>query len=166
MMDNEDKLFELKFNVVRSVRYHDFRRRAFDLLNKIITVLLLIFGSGAIAALLQSTPSGKEWALYCAVAAAILGSFNVVLGSSSKIAFYGALKNKHADLLTKIESCKEPTDEKLLELQARYSEIEKDEPSISDALNRISFNQAVDALGLDKKEKKPVSVFDYLLAYF
>lgn len=161
MEDVEEALWTLKFDVVRSIRYHDYRRRAFDLFNKISNVITLLCSSAALFAL-WSPEAQKDVAIFASAIAAVFGVLVVVTNAAEKTAFYGGLKSKHASLLARIENATDGA--ALAVLRNEYRIIESDEPPISESLNKIAYNKAIDALGIDKSKKLPVSKWDYLLA--
>jgi hypothetical protein len=165
-MSPKTQLWNLRFDVVRSVRYHDFRRGAFDLFNKVTTIGILAASSGAVVSLLLAVDSNKQaptFAIWMSAIAAFLSILNIALGSPTKISLYTNLKNKHSALLRKVELA-QPEEAQILALREEYDKIESEEPDISDAVNRIAYNKAVDAVGADQAQKRPVGIFTYLAA--
>jgi hypothetical protein len=160
-MSPEERLEALRFNVARSLRYHDKRRAFFDLLGKALQMLALLGSSAAVLALVKESQSEFFAVLFSAVAA---GSslLNLVIGTTSKLEAYTKLKNRFLDLEGKIEAVRVADEETVQRLQDERYQIEKDEPAISNWLNKVVYNETVDALGYDQTHKHSVRWYHHL----
>ena len=150
-----EKLEELRFNVARSLRYHDKRRAFFELLGKTLQFSALVGSSAAVLALVRE--SGSDWlAVVFAAIAAVASLLNLVIGTSTKYETYTKLKNRFIDLQARIDEIQEPTEEEVAKVMKERHVIEKEEPSISIWLNKVCYNETVDALGYDVSAKRPI----------
>lgn len=159
----------LRFNVARSIRYHDKRRGYFDFLGKFLQYVSLLGSSAAVATLIGSTMPEFDVAtitikvpLLISAATACVTLLNLMIGCAGKMESHTKFRNQFHDLMIAIDEVGEPAVEDMRKLNRRRVDIEKEEPSISDWLNKLMFNETVDALGYDPSERKPVCFYYYL----
>lgn len=160
-MDVERALDELRFNVARSVRYHDKRRAFYESMGKGLQLVSLLGSSAAVIALLKDLNTDSAALVFSAVAAST-GLLNLVIGTSGKLEVYTKLKNRFLDLQARVEAVQEPTEAVLSKLIEDRYQIEKEEPGISVWINKICYNETIDALGYDASEKRPVPWYYHL----
>lgn len=146
-----EELFQLQFNLGRSIRYHTKRRKFFDFWDKSTTFSALIFSSTATYGILSA--DNAKTALIAGAIVTVLSSLALVVGFASKARDhfdfakqYGALERR----LIKESLCerllKEVTDEKLA--------IESSEPPILIVLNEMCWNEEARAQGICAEKLK------------
>jgi hypothetical protein len=149
-VDIQAELEDLRFNVARSIRYHDGRRGYFDLMQKTATWISLVASSGAVLAFGDEKTA---LAIGLTVGVAITSALTVGFEFSSKLILYTDLRGRFLELESQIAACTTPNEADIVRLTQLRKEIERGEPTISKALNLIAFNETCDALGRDPKHK-------------
>lgn len=164
-----DDINALRFNVARSIRYHDKRRGYFDFLGKFLQYISLLGSSAAVATLIGATMPEFEFIgitikvpLLISALTACVTLLNLMIGCAGKMENHTKLRNQFHDLMNSIDDVSDATIEDMRKLNRWRVDIEKEEPSISDWLNKLMFNETVDALGYDPCERKPVFFYYYL----
>ena len=162
-MNVKDEIDNLTFEVYFSIFYHDAMRRITDRADKASKILSLVLSSGAVVALLDAVNS-REVALWLAVISAVVTAISVIYGWSTRYVTYSELRARYVLLQTEIEKTPHATSEDVVRLKATRRAIEKDEPPIIHSLTVWAYNTAVDALGHDPKNKRPIPYFGRILA--
>lgn len=155
-------MHDLRFNVARSIRYHDQRRGFFELSQKLSTWLSLIISSGAVLAVLKNN---DQLTLFLTAAVAVISALSVVFQFSTKLIQYTDLKARFLDLESSIAGCTNPTEADVVKFVQARKAIERGEPPISKALNLIIFNDTVDALGMEKEHKAKIGLWQRFCAW-
>ena len=128
---------ELLFDVRKSVRYHDYRRKHYLQLQSIINFLGVVLGSAAFAALQQLEPWNRVFPAGFAVLSAIALVFRV----TEKALLHYHLYQRFIGLEREFLDCSEWSSDTLDELENDKLKIEADEPSVYSALNRLCHNE-------------------------
>jgi hypothetical protein len=83
-MSAEDRLEHLRFDVARSLRYHDKRRGFFETLGKALQLVALLGSSAAVLALVNKSGSDLLPVVFAASAAGA-SLLNLVIGTDGQI---------------------------------------------------------------------------------
>lgn len=149
-MDANSEIEVLRFNVVRSIRYHDKRRGFFDRVSK-FSKIISFFGSTAAAVTILKSWSDLAAAIFAASAAGFT-IVDTICGTAARYTLHTDLKNRFAKLLNDVEIVQKPTEQEIIRLRNMRREIEESEPPVLHVLNSICFNDSVSALGLSESE--------------
>lgn len=140
-----DKQYGLLFDVRRSVRYHDRRRSFFDQLHQFtggLTVLL----AGSVLFDIARPGDSPAWLLALAVIAAVLSTWDMVVGYAARAGVHRDLKKRFASLEMAIVSGG-VSDEAFAAHGLERLRIEQDEPPIYRALDLLCHNELLRAEG-------------------
>ena len=141
----------LRFNIVRSIRYHDRRRGFFDKMSKFSKAVSLFGSTAAFVTVLKSWSNG--WAMGFAATSAFFTIADTIFGSATRYTLHTDLKNRFSKLLVQLEGLESPTAQDLARLTETRREIEESEPSVLHVLNCICYNYAINALALDPADR-------------
>jgi len=155
----QDLLEDLKFQIERSVRYHERRRSFFESWHKFIMLLVILSGSAAFSPLLNQ-------ASWLGLFIAFIAAMDLVLGFSHKARDHSILYMRFIDLLVEMESKFDRVGENLSSWTSRRLAIEKDEPPVLTALNASCHNEVIAAQGLDADETVPLTEFQSLFMHY
>lgn len=140
-MTPADRLYELRFAVDKSLRYHQRRRGFYELIHRWISIGVILAGSAAIA---------TDWPKSAGVLSVILGTLDFVFGYSHRARDHEALYRRFTDLSIKARSSS-LDDSAITELENERDRIEADEPPIYWLLEADCDNETTIAWGLDQK---------------
>jgi hypothetical protein len=139
----DDYIFGPKFNALRCAIYHTERRNFFDLSNRCLNFLVIIFGAGV---------AGKAATLFNIEGLWL--EFGVLVFATAQLAFdlgYRArthefLQKKYFEMLAEMELEPSPDQKKW---EAKLFVIASDEPMPMRALDALAYNAALDATTSD-----------------
>lgn len=159
----------LLFDVRRSVRYHQHRRRFFELVNNVTAFASLVFGSATIAAF--GTELAGDWPIELKLAPAalvtLLYSWVLVSGVVRKAWLHADLARRFVELERMLEVGRSnQTDELLTRATDKRLEIEADEPPIHRVLDLICHNEVVRGMGYGAEEYVRIGFWHRRLAQF
>lgn len=150
----------LLFRVRRSVRYHDHRRGFYSGLLQLFQFLNLVLGSAAVVFFLRD--AGLHWVLGVAPAAAAICSAITI---SFKAIEMG---EKHAKLLERfiaveqrINSLAKPNENEVPALLNEVLSIEKEEPRVFHAVNRMCYNETLRSEGIPSVKPEPMEWYHW-----
>lgn len=150
-MDSDQ--YGLFFDVRRSIRYHDRRRSFFELMHR-VTAALTILMAGSILFDIGKTGATAQWLVALSVVAALLATFDMVVGYASKADLHRSLKVRFGELEMAIIAGGGSQSEWDTHHLKRL-EIEQDEPPIYRALDLLCYIEVSIADGV-AKDKLPV----------
>lgn len=136
----EDKWDALLFGVRRSVRYHERRRHFFDSWNRVTSAISVVFGSAAIATLLEG--ADKIWTVAAALAVTITSTVDLVVGTARQSWVHADLAKQFIDLEQEIVGSP-ATERNLIKYTSKRLEIEKEEPPVKRVLDIIAHNDMI-----------------------
>ena len=164
MADNSVKLHHLLFDVRRSIRYHQRRRRYYDGRSRITNATPIILGSTVVASII--TGSVNQWIVSAAsalVAAVVI--WDVLAATVMMSRTHWDLAKRFIALEKHLISLRDPSDDQLSEATGMYLDIEADEPPILRVLNILCFNEVILAEGYPVTELYHMSFPKRLLAH-
>ena len=142
MADIRAKYHYLLFDVRRSIRYHQRRRRYFDARSRITNATPIILGSTVVASSFINV-IGKE---SLSIALALVAGFviwDMVSGTVMMARLHWDLARRFIALEKHLVGLKEPKEEHVIEATGMYLDIEADEPPVLRVLNLLCFNEVV-----------------------
>ncbi|NOT14235.1 MAG: hypothetical protein HOP21_01410 [Methylotenera sp.] len=154
-MTNEQ--YGLFFDVRRSIRYHDRRRSFFELMHR-ITAALTILMAGSILFDIGKTGATAPWLVGLSVFAAVLATFDMVVGYASQADLHRSLKVRFGNLEMAIVAGGS-TQAEWDEHQLKRLTIELDEPAVYRALDILCYNEVSIADGVQKENLRSI---DYI----
>lgn len=153
----------LRFDIGRSIRYHQRRRAFFERLDQLGNLLSLVFGSAAIYGLLGSQDgAGKGIALVAAAAVTVFSSINLVFGSARRAWSHADFARQYIAMEKAMLS--PPSEALVAELTAQRLSIEAEEPPILVVLDCVCHNDQMRAQGYDKEDLVHISRLQRLFA--
>lgn len=129
------------FGIRRSVRYHERRKRFYELWSTTTTTLALLFGSATFFSMINDR---KELQTLAAALVTLTASLDLVIGFSRKACLHEELKKRFISLEMKAAAGATIND-----LQMERLAIEAEEPPVMKALNVICHNELMIADGFD-----------------
>lgn len=164
MTDDALKLetHKLLFNVRRSVRYHNRRRRFFDRAHLFTSALSVIFSSAAIMTLLGEW--GKWWTVGAAAVVTVVSAIDLVVGNARMARLHEGLARRFIELEKRMAVKGTMTEEDIRKLSCLRLEIEKDEPPVLRVLDTLCYNELMRAMGYDPAKFKKVSLLQRTFA--
>lgn len=137
-----DELHEQAFYVQRCIRYHMHREDFFGNLNKWNSFLGVVFGSTAIASLLQGC---NTLTLASAALVTVSSAMDLVVGTSAKMLLHGDLRKRFLMIEMGLLAS-DLTSEKLHQAKIECRKIEADEPPGLPFLNEMAANEVIQAI--------------------
>lgn len=154
---------DLDFAVAKSIRYHAYRRSFWDNIDTIAKILTIVSGT----AVLVSIVGYKGYAAtILAFTVAITGALDVVLRFSQKARRHDSLYRAFSRLAQDLTTVTEVTGRDIAEWRRRRLEIEMDEPSVLDLLERRCSAEEARARGLPVNDAWKLDGWQTLLSQF
>ena len=150
MADPDERTYDLLFDVRRSVRYHERRRRFFEIWNSITVGAAAVGGSAAVATIL-STPNWAWLPVAFAGAVSALGAIDLVVSTARRAGQHGDLSRQFIALEQKFAHGRNLEDAEHEELIRERLRIEASEPTILRLLDVMCYYEVLVSLG-DKSE--------------
>ena len=142
--DLDDKTYELLFAVRRSVRYHDRRRRFYEIWNTITVAGVVIGGSSAFAALMADSTTVSA---VLSAAVAMLGALDLAVGTAQRADRHGDLARQFIALEWDFAHGRSLEDDKYETLTRRRLAIEASEPPVLRLLDTMCHFEVLRSLG-------------------
>jgi hypothetical protein len=162
-MDQEltkTKWSDLLFGVRRSIRYHSRRRKFFDALKVWADFLIIVSGGTVVAFASADEPKHKISTLIVGAVIAVIGSFDLVIGFSTKARDYHDLVKAFSALEREMTAVSDKkTSEDLKRFTNRRLEIEEEEPTILRVLNNYCHNELCRATGKEHEYHVEIGIF-------
>jgi hypothetical protein len=157
MTDDIDvRVDALKFEIEKSLRYHQRRRSFYETSHRFISLGVILTGSAAFGKVLGE----PEW---FGLAAAVLGALELVFGFSQRAKDHQLLHRRFTDLAADLLKLGEPTAQAVAALEARRLDIEADEPPVYWALEADCYNEVTIAWGRESHGLARMTLFRSLL---
>ena len=153
----------LLFGIRRSVRYHNRRRRFFDLVSKWSDALTAISGSGTIISVVSAKSGTLSVTL--AAATAILAAVNLVFDTKGNARLHHDLARQFTNVEKNLIK-KDLTRAQIDQAEADRLDIEAGEPPVLRVLDIICHNELSKALGYGKDAEYNVTCWRAIFANF
>lgn len=148
--DLSDQQYRLLFDVRRSVRYHDRRRAFFERLHQVTSGLTVLL-AGSVLFELAREGETAPWLVGLAVVAALLSTWDIVVGYAGKAGLHKDLKARFGALEMAI-AAGDNTPDVWRKYQIERLRIEQDEPPVFRALDVLCHNELLLAEGVKSSE--------------
>ncbi len=145
----EDRVENLRFNILRNAMYHTARRRFYEGWNRWFNFAVVLLGAAAMGDALNTFGIQQ---VYIGVAVAVVGAGQLVFDFGRQARDHQALQRDYYNLLADIDECTGPTDEKCAMWAAKMTRIAGDEPPVYRALDAKAYNDAIGAMEWDQSE--------------
>lgn len=142
--DLDDKTYELLFAVRRSVRYHDRRRRFYEIWNTITVASAVIGGSSAFATVMAGSP---VLAMVSSAAVAALAAFDLAVGTARHADRHGDLARQFIFLEQDFAHGRNLEDDEYEALTRKRLAIEASEPPVLRLLDAMCHFEVLRSLG-------------------
>lgn len=145
MEELENARYGLSFDVAKSMRYHAYRRKFFDNLDKLTKILVIGTGGATFISLIAepASPIAKWFALVVAVLTAI----DIIIGFSQIARLHDKLYRDFGALARTIARTTQVDERQIAEWSERRLEIETEEPGVLDWLERCCSREEAEARG-------------------
>lgn len=163
MTEVQDDVWNLSFDVGKSKRYHAYRRsfwQGWDYWTKVSSIV-----TGA-SVVISVAGEKSVLAAVFAVLVALSSAADVVLGFGSRAKLHDELYRRWADLDIAIESLQAPTTEQVSALRRVRLEIERDEPTVLDLLERRCSAEECLGRGCEVRESWKLSRWEFRISQF
>lgn len=142
-MSLDSELENLRVNALRNALYHTDRRKSLEWWNRAFNFAVVVLGAAAVGDVLtrfgitQSTTG---------VAIAVVAAAQLVFDFGRQARDHQGLQRDYYNVLSEIEECIAPDDQKCASWRARMTKIAGEEPPVLRALDAKAYNAALDAL--------------------
>ena len=142
--DLDDKTYELLFAVRRSVRYHDRRRRFYEIWNSFTVAGAVIGGSSAFAALMADSTTVSA---FFSALVALVAALGLAVGTARRADRHGDLARQFIALERDFAHGRSLEDDKYETLVRRRLAIEASEPPVLRLLDAMCHFEVLRSLG-------------------
>ena len=142
--DLDDKTYDLLFAVRRSVRYHDRRRRFYEIWNTVTVAGAVIGGSSAFAALMADSTTVSA---ILSAAVAVLAALDLAVGTARRADRHGDLARQFIALEQDFAHGRSLEDDEYEALTRRRLAIEASEPPVLRLLDAMCHFEVLRSLG-------------------
>lgn len=163
MDDLERQLWNIDFDVAKSIRYHAYRRSFWDTVDNGSKILTVISGT---AVLISIIGSSHGFATGFAFVVAFASAMDVVLGFSNRARTHDGLYRAFSRLAQDISENSSPTEANINQWRRRRLEIEMDEPGVIDWLERRCSAEEAVARGVEIRPEWRLKSWQILLSQF
>jgi hypothetical protein len=139
----------LKFDALRNALYHTERRSFLDLLNRLLSFLVILFGTAVVSKLGDKRAVGP----YVEVGTVVLATIQLVFDFGGGARTHDFLQRRYYEFLSEIEE-KGIAAEDEQKLGAKLLLICSEEPMTMRALDAVAYNKAIDATISDPTRRK------------
>lgn len=124
--DNLDQIWDLRYRIGYSIRYHRDRERVLDMLDKSAKAIAVIGGAATISKVIDRV---EDLQLWVGATISITSMLSLVFSLSQRARLHYDLARRLGDLDAKIVAC-EPTPDLMRVFEAEYAGIQRDEPPV------------------------------------
>ena len=168
MAEHIQEYTDLLFNIRRSIRYHNRRRRHYQNLNNGILFFVLLVNSATVAAVstevIPYLSPWLIWAIGIAVSAIII--FGIVTGATQKGWLHIDLARQFIELEKELLASEQDEQKVVVEVTNKMLDVEASEPPILQVLDTICYNDLKRAMGYKQEQLIKVGLFQRLCADF
>ena len=139
----------------RSARYHAARSAFFDRWHRILMMVVIVFGSAALASFTDVLDLGDKWTAAIASIAPLAGTIDIVWGLYQKSRDHTFLAHRYYALAGEIRAA-DPDPDSVKMWHGKLLAIYGDEPAVFHALNAECHNAVAQSIGSsDRQRVKP-----------
>lgn len=145
-MDVECERSDLSFDTAKSIRYHSYRRSYFKNFENLTKILTAVSGTAAFVSILGEM---RIISLFFSLLIAIAATSDLVIDFSERATLYDRLYKEFCDLGISIETNENPTTHDIVDWKRKRLELEREEPTPIDLLERRCSAEECRARGWD-----------------
>ena len=153
----------VRFNILRNALYHSARRRSLERVNRGFNFLIVVLGTAAFGDLTKVFNVNAEW---IGAAVAIVGALQLVFDFGRQARDHQILQKSYYDLLADAELKVEATEVDAAAWHSEMLRITADEPPVLKVIDARAYNDAIDAMDFDRKERLKIPVLHQIFASF
>ncbi|MER9638348.1 hypothetical protein [Mesorhizobium sp. M0228] len=147
------ELSKINFDALRNAIYHSSRCNYYDFLNRLMSLLVVAAGAGAVADFEKFFASPALLAFVATMA----GLFQLVFDFGGKARTHEFLQRRFYELTADIAEAEKPTTAKVRDWEATLNRLYAEEPPPMRAMDAIAYNAAAESLGSDKSKRIDVT---------
>lgn len=151
----EDRLVNIRFNVLRNALYHTARRLRFERLNRFMNFAVVLLGAAAFSDILKGLSISQHW-IGAAVAAIAAAQLAFDLGGMART--HQQLQRDYYNLLADIEVTIHPDEQQCAQWYASMVRIAADEPPIMRAVDAKAYNDAHASMELHADDRLVIPI--------
>lgn len=164
MVDKGKKHHHLLFDVRRSIRYHQRRRRYFDGRSRFTNATPIILGSTVVGSIISNSIGIGILSIALALVVGFV-IWDVVTGTVMMSRLHWDLAKRFIALEKHLIGMKDPEEDEIIEATGIYLDIEADEPPILRVLNILCFNEVVLGEGYPVTELYHVPLYKKIFSH-
>lgn len=153
---------DINFDALRNAIYHSARRNYYDFLNRLMSLMVVAAGAGAVAEFEKFFASPAALAFVATMA----GLSQLVFDFGGKARTHEFLQRRFYELTAEIAEVGEPTPVEIGEWEATLKRLYAEEPPPMRAMDAIAYNAALESLGSDKSKRIKVTWWQSLNRYW
>ncbi|RUX97440.1 MULTISPECIES: hypothetical protein [unclassified Mesorhizobium] len=153
---------KINFDALRNAIYHTARRNYYDLLNRMMSLIVVAAGAGAVADFERNLASPAALAF----AATMAGLLQLVFDFGGRARTHEFLQRRFYELTADIAEVEKPTPLKVRTWEATLNRLYAEEPPPMRAMDAIAYNAAAESLGSDKSKRIKVTWWQSLNRYW
>jgi hypothetical protein len=150
------------FDALRNALYHSARRGYFDAVNRILSLIIVAAGTGAVVNVGQLAGIPIDAAVF-AFLAALAGLLQLVFDVGGKARIHEFLQRRFYEVVADVAEQPDADEKVLAKWQATLSRLYAEEPPPMRALDAIAYNAAVDSLGYPAAKRLVVKWYHSLM---
>jgi hypothetical protein len=139
-----------RFDALRNALYHTARRSFLDLINRSLSFLVIVLGTGVVSKI--GDKSG--FSSYLELGTVIVATLQLVFDFGSLARTHEFLQRRYYEVLSELEDRNIESDKDKLKYSAKLLLICSEEPMTMRALDAIAYNKGVDATISDSEQRK------------
>ena len=164
MLDREN----IRFNALRNALYHTGRRRSFERLNRWFNFAVILVGAAGVSEIFGKVHGalGDNGPVIYGIMVAAIGAAQLAFDFGGNARDHQSLQRDYYNLLADIEETVEPSEQQLAAWNGRLTRIASDEPPIMRAIDAKAYNDAIDAMELDRGQLLHLPIYHRVLGRF
>lgn len=159
----ERQLWNLDFDVAKSIRYHSYRRSFWDRWDHLTKIVSVLTGTSVLVSIVGNE---TKLAVFFSFMVAASSAADVVLGFSTRARRHDNLYREFSLLAIKIAEVENPTLSDIAWIRRRRLEIEMEEPGIIGLLERRCYNEECVARGVKISPSHQLNRWQVLFSQF
>lgn len=146
----EDRLENIRFNVLRNALYHTARRLRFERLNRFMNFAIVLLGAAAFSEIFSGLSIPQSW---IGAAVAIIAAAQLAFDLGGMARTHQQLQRDYYNLLADIEVTLDPDEQQCAHWYSNMVRITGDEPPTMRAIDAKAYNDALAAMELPADDR-------------
>ncbi|ESY02797.1 MULTISPECIES: hypothetical protein [unclassified Mesorhizobium] len=140
---------KINFDALRNAIYHTARRNYYDLLNRLMSLIIVAAGAAAVADFEKTFAPPAVLAFVATMA----GLLQLVFDFGGKARTHEFLQRRFYELTAEIAEADKPSPSTVRDWEATLKRLYAEEPPPMRAMDAIAYNAAAESLGSDKSKR-------------